>query len=439
MNGLSLLWNAGNKQGVIKVHTGLRDETRCGPLPARDIVVGYLSSEYPAISHTFIHREVQALRARGVSVHTASIHPPEHRMNAEETAESARTHYIRLTPVWRLAGGTALRAVREPRAVWRMMRCALGLRRQAPVSWVRLAAYLAEAVELLDWSERVGVRHVHVHFANPAATVAMIAAASGKIDFSVTVHGPDVFYDVSGNFLAEKVRRAKFVRCISYYARSQLMRLIEFDQWEKIHIVRCGIDTETFRPRPEPGNDAAQIVCVGRLVPAKAQHLLLQACKTLRERGHKFHLTLIGDGEDRESLKTRALQWCMGNCIAFTLGVTPEQVNEHLDRADIMVLPSFAEGLPVVLMEAMAKEVPCVSSRIMGIPELIEHEQNGLLTAPSDLEDLVAQIERLLVDPELRARLGRCAREKVVGEFKVEETAERMHALFELHARNGAP
>lgn len=409
------------------------------PRPPEHIEVVYLSSEYPAISHTFIHREVQALRARGVVVHTASIHLPEHRMNAEETAESAQTHYVRNTPLWRLGWKTAWRAVREPRTMWRMARYAFGLRRQSRVSRARLAAYVAEAVDLLDWAERLGVRHVHVHFANPAATVAMIAAASGKIEFSVSVHGPDVFYEAAGNLLEEKVRRAKFVRCISHYCRSQLMRLTPFADWDKLHIVRCGIDVELFRPRPDPGNGVMQIVCVGRLVPAKAQHLLLQACKTLRDRGHKFHLTLIGDGDDRESLKMRALEWCLSDCITFTLGVTPEQVNDHLERADIMVLPSFAEGLPVVLMEAMAKEVPCVSSRIMGIPELIEHEQNGLLTAPSDLEDLVAQIERLLVDPELRARLGRCAREKVAGEFRVEQTAERMEALFASQLSRGAP
>ncbi|MCX5770556.1 MAG: glycosyltransferase [Candidatus Hydrogenedentes bacterium] len=416
--------------------TGLGEEVL---RPAEHIVVGYLSSEYPAISHTFIHREVQALRARGVNVYTASIHLPEHQMNSEETAESARTHYVRNTALWRLCFNTAWWGLRDPRGLWRMTRYALGLKRQAPLSRVRLAAYLAEAVDLLEWAARSGVRHVHVHFANPAATVAMIAAASGKIEFSVSVHGPDVFYDVAGNLLAEKVRRAKFVRCISHYCRSQLMRLTPLEDWNKLHIVRCGIDLKTFRPRPEPGNGQMQIVCVGRLVPAKAQHLLLDACKTLRERGRQFHLTLIGDGYDRESLKMRALQWCMGDCVTFTLGVTPEQVNEHLDRADIMVLPSFAEGLPVVLMEAMAKEVPCVSSRIMGIPELIEHEQNGLLTAPSDLDDLVAQIDRLLVDADLRARLGRRAREKVAAEFRIEQTAERMEALFALHAPGDPP
>jgi glycosyltransferase involved in cell wall biosynthesis len=178
---------------------------------------------------------------------------------------------------------------------------------------------------------------------------------------------------------------------------------------------------------------------VGRLVAAKAQHLLLLACKRLIERGHQLHLVLIGDGEDRENLKARVEQWSMCDCVTFTLGVTPHQVNEHLDRADIMVLPSFAEGLPVVLMEAMAKEVACVSSRIMGIPELIDHGENGLLTAPSDVEDLVVQMERLILDPELRARLGKKAREKVAAEFRVEETAARMRALFLAHCKVAQP
>jgi len=417
------------------VIAGLRDEAPNQAGKPEGVAVGYLASEYPAISHTFILREIQALRARGIEVHTASIHLPEHELNEEEESECKQTLYLLNTPWLRLAVMTLKSVFTSPGAAFRMLQASLNLRRQARIPLLRLAAYFVEAVALLEWAVRAGVRHVHVHFANPAATVAMLAAASGKIEFSVSVHGPDVFYDVAGSLLEEKVRRARFVRCISYFCRSQLMRLVPHTEWHKLHIVRCGVDPLVFCRRPAQRNTAPNIICVGRLVPAKAQHLLLAACKTLRDRGHKFRVTFLGDGADREALKTLALQCCLAECTTFTLGVKPEQVNEHLDRADIMVLPSFAEGLPVVLMEAMAKEIPCVSSRIMGIPELIEHEQNGLLTAPSDLDDLVAQIERLLQDGDLRARLGREGRKKVVAEFILERTAELMYALFVSHSR----
>ena len=273
--------------------------------------------------------------------------------------------------------------------------------------------------------------HVHVHFANPAATVAMIAAAHGSVHYSLSVHGPDVFYNVNPMLLAEKVKRARAVRCISYYCRSQLMRLVSHDLWTKFHIVRCGIDPDRFAPRPDPENEISEILCLGRLVPAKGQHILLEACGALGQRKVPFHLTFVGGGQDRDSLEALAHRLEIADRVEFTGPVGQDAVHEYYDRADLFVLASFAEGVPVVLMEAMAKEVVAVSTRITGIPELIEDGVDGVLVAPSHAEGLADKLQELIENPDLRRRLGAKGRAKVMERYDLGRNCRKMAQFFD--------
>jgi glycosyltransferase involved in cell wall biosynthesis len=276
-----------------------------------------------------------------------------------------------------------------------------------------------------------GIRHVHVHLANAAVTVAIIASGWGEASCSMSVHGPDVFSDVTTNLLSEKVVAARFVRCISHFCRSQLMRLVPVDEWRKLHIVRCGVDVSDYTPRPEPRNETSELLCVGRLVPAKGQHILVEACKELRDRGVSFHLTFVGDGPDRGSLETRTRELGLADSITFAGAVGQDEVHAYYDRADVFVLASFAEGLPVVLMEAMAKEIPCVTTRITAIPELVVDGLNGLLVAPSDVTGLADAVEQLLRDPGLRRRFGKAARRKVLDEYDNAKNCPAMGELFD--------
>ncbi len=380
------------------------------------------------------------MRTSGVCVKTVAVHLSRQveRMTPAEQADAAGTYYITDTSPARVAACHMRLLLSSPRRYLKMLGYTLGLRRKGPVPFLKLAAYFAEAGLLLDWLRRERVNHLHVHFANPAATVAMIATSQGQFSFSLSVHGPDAFDNVPGNLLVEKITRAAFVRCISHFCRSQLMRLVPFNQWPKLHIVRCGVDTDVFGPRPKPKNAVPEIVCLGRLVPAKGQHVLLQACRALREKGAAFHLTFIGDGPDRKSLDALCREWGLSDSVAFTGAVGQDEVCRRLEIADIMVLPSFAEGLPVVLMEAMAKEIPCISSRIMGIPELIEDGVNGFLTAPSDVEGIAEGIAQLLKDAELRRRLGCNARKTVCEHYDIETNCRRMGELLAECAHVGA-
>lgn len=393
----------------------------------------YLVSEYPGISHTFIFREIQALRSMGFKVDTASIRKPAHlsRMTATERDEARRTFYIKNASLFSVFQAHYRLLKQSAWRYARMLTGAITFGRRGPKSILKGLGYFAEAGLLLDWIHgEKEVDHVHVHFANPAATVAMIAGLFGTVAYSVSVHGPDIFYNVEENLLAEKVKRAKFVRCISYYCQSQLMRLVPHSFWSRFAVVRCGVDPKVFLPRPEPANAVAEILCLGRLVPAKGQHVLLEACSRLRAKAIPFHLTLVGGGDDQDSLSAVTQRLGLADCITFTGAIGQDQVHAYYDRADLFVLASFAEGVPVVLMEAMAKEIPCISTRITGVPELIEDGVDGFLVTPSNVEELAEQLAVLLGDGELRRQVGSNGRHKVLRQYNLQENCRLMAELF---------
>ncbi len=398
--------------------------------------MAYLASEYPAVSHTFIFREIEVIRQLGIDVFPATIRPSARLdvMTEAERNEAQATRCILGTPLWRVVADHLALLLGSPRDYAAMAARAIGLYRRWPVRAVKMAGYFAEAGVLARWMTATDARHVHVHFGNPAATVALIAAACRDLSFSLSIHGPDLFYNVDTNCLPDKLAHASFVRCISHYCRSQLMRLMPVEAWDRLHIVRCGIQPDVYRPRPEPGNAVSEILCVGRLVPAKGQHILLQAARLLGERGKAFHVTFVGDGPDRASLERHASELGIADRVTFAGAVGQAAIQDFYNRADVFVLASFAEGLPVVLMEAMAKGIACISTPIAAIPELIEHEQTGLLVAPSDVEGLAAALERLVDAPSLRQALAERGRERVVAEYDVQRNGEALGALFRRYA-----
>ena len=307
---------------------------------------------------------------------------------------------------------------------------AIKLLTKGPKSPVKALAYFAEAGILLQWLHSLGISHIHEHFANPTAIVAMLMKIYGGINYSLSVHGPDIFYRVDSALLEEKVQEAAFIRCISHYCLSQIMRISEPAKWDKFHIVRCGVNPDLYSVREEPHNPIPNILCVGRLVPAKGQHILLEACRVLKQEGLQFKVTIIGEGPDSSSLEQFTTINNLKDIVTFTGVLGQNTVRDYYDKADIFVLASFAEGVPVVLMEAMAKEIPVISTRITGIPELIEHEHDGLLATPGDADDLARQIRKLLKNPELRCVFGRAGRKKVISLYNQHINNKQMVNLF---------
>jgi glycosyltransferase involved in cell wall biosynthesis len=397
--------------------------------------LAYLISRYPSISHTFILREVLELRRLGLEIEVASINAPDrpnNELTAEEWAEAQRTFYIKRAGVGGALQAHSSALMRNApaylRGLWFAGRLAgVDLRKV-----VMNCLYFAEAVMVGEWMRSRQVTHLHVHFATPAATVGLIVAKVFSFTFSITVHGPDEFYDAPGYLLPEKIAAADLLCAIGLFAQSQLMKLSDASHWNKIELTPLGVDPTLFQPRLEGyGDRPFEVICVGRLVPAKGQHVLLAAVARLRASGRNLRLRLVGDGPDRASLQAAARRLSIEDAVIFEGAVNQDRIRDLYAKADVFALASFAEGIPVVLMEAMAMEIPCISTWITGIPELIRDSVDGLLVAPSDAEGLASAIARLMDDPELRARLGAAGRSRVIEKYDLRRNVARLADVFD--------
>lgn len=399
------------------------------------IALAYLVSRYPAASHTFILREVRRLRELGLTIAVASINDPDRAtadLAREERDETATTYYVKADgPRGALRAHWATLRTR-PFGYLRGLVFALRLGGTDLRRLIYGLFYFVEAIMIGHWMARRHLAHLHVHFATPAATVGLITGRAFGYGFSMTVHGPDEFYDVPGYHLADKVQHASFICCIGYYCRSQLMKLSPPDHWPKFEIAPLGVDPDLFEPRPFRTHPAPfQILCVGRLVPAKGQHILITAIAALVRDGQDVLLRLVGDGPDRATLEAAVAQANLGPRVIFEGLVNQDRIRAIYAEADCFALASFAEGIPVVLMEAMAMEIPCVTTFITGHPELIRDGIDGLLVSPSDETALADAIGGLIADPDRRRRLGEAGRVRVKQRYDLATNTERLAGIFE--------
>jgi glycosyltransferase involved in cell wall biosynthesis len=395
--------------------------------------IAYLCSEYPAISQTFIFSEIASLRQAGFDVTAISVHSQSQLevMTEHERLEAANTLIMTRCSLLSIIGIHLFLMVRSPAGYLRMIAAACSLLLKGPRSPFKALAYFTEAGILVRWMKQRSIRHVHEHFAAPTAFVAMIAAKYGGIEYSLSIHGPDVFFIQEEGMLREKVLSARFVRCISHFCRSQLMRITEPDYWKNLHIVRCGVDPEVFSERKPRNNQVPELLCVGRLVPAKGQQVLLEACSLLKSKNIPFHLTFVGDGDDRSSLENYVQKTELNEQVFFAGSQGHDRIQDFYNKADIFVLPSFAEGVPVVLMEAMSKTIPVISTYIAGIQELISSNETGLLADAGDMNGLARHLKKLLADRELRIKLGSAARKKVIQDYHLHRNNLEMVRLFQ--------
>jgi colanic acid/amylovoran biosynthesis glycosyltransferase len=396
------------------------------------IRVGYLVSKYPDVSHTFILREVLALRARGMEIAVASINGPRV-LTEVERAEAEKTFYVKAAGAKGAVKALWSLLLTEPVGVLRGLVYGMEFGRDDLRRVLLGVFYFAEALILLHWMRAQRLTHVHVHFATPAAAVAAIATkiatSTAPVTMSMTVHGPDEFYDVTAYSLAAKVAASKFVVCISFFAQSQMMKVS--GDWTKFEIGRLGVDSEVFAARGVKAvSGAFKVLCVGRLVGAKGQQILIRAVEFLREEGREVELDLVGDGPDRDALAAFVNSRGLGGVVRFAGSIGQDRIREFYGAADCFAMASFAEGIPVVLMEAMSMEIPVVGTGINGIPELIRDGVDGLLVAPSDVAGMAAAIGRLMDDEGLRERLGKAGRVKVEAEYALAGSADRLMEIF---------
>jgi glycosyltransferase involved in cell wall biosynthesis len=400
--------------------------------PGSQIVVqGYLISQYPAINHTYILREIHALRRLGMRVSIVAIRAadrPHNVLAPEEQEEAARTFYVNPAGIARMLLDHLATALTNPAGYARGLACAIATARLDLIKSARHLAYFAQAVVAGRYFTRERVSHVHAHY---TSTVALFLSRVFPITFSATIHGPAEFNDSKGFLLPEKVQAASFICAISNYSRSQLARVSPAAEWSKIEVVPLGVDPAVFEPPPfRPEHDRLEVACVATLGPEKGQRVLIEAIDHFVREGRSVRLRLVGHGPDRSALEQYVRARALQDYVVFEGALKQSDVLAIYRDTDVFALASFAEGVPVVLMEAMAMEIPCVATWVNGIPELIRNEQDGLLVPPADELALARALARLHDDPALCERLGKSARLRVIAQYDLETNVARLAAVF---------
>ncbi|SDJ64663.1 MULTISPECIES: glycosyltransferase [Bradyrhizobium] len=394
--------------------------------------IGYLINRYPAVSHSFIRREILALERQGHEVLRISVRGwNEAIQGKEDELERTRTRYV-------LQGGPVpllfafmhvvltrpLQFLEALKLTWRVSR-------RSDRSLALHMIYLLEACQVALWLQAEKIEHLHAHFGTNSAEVAMLAHELGGPKWSFTAHGPEEFDKPEFVALPEKIRRAAFVAGVSSFGRSQLFRNTAHQDWQKVKVVHCGIEPAFYQTASEQPGSPIRLVCVGRLCEQKGQLLLIDAALQLRERGTNFELVLAGDGEMREELEAVISSYNLKDMVRITGWISSDQVRDELLAARALVLPSFAEGLPVVIMEAMALKRPVISTYVAGIPELIEPGQHGWLVPAGDVETLASAIQSCLdSSPESIALMGEAAHSRVLERHHVDQEAGKLIELF---------
>lgn len=394
--------------------------------------IAYLVNQYPKTSHSFIRREIAAVEAAGVPVQRFSIRAIRAEVVDEaDHQEAAKTRYILDVGATGLLQQLLSVAATRPRRFWQALRLTWKVGVRSDRGILLNFAYLAEACVLLRWCAAAGITHVHTHFGTNSATVSMLCRVLGGPTYSMTVHGPEEFDKPTAIALGEKIRHAAFVVAVCAFGRSQLYRWCDYQHWAKIQVVRCGVDTMFLHHPAVPLPAEPRFVCVGRLSEQKGHLMLVEAARQLAAAGRSFKLVLVGDGPLRSQIESLICQFKLENYIEITGWATNTQVQQQILAAQVLIAPSFAEGLPVVLMESLALGRPVISTYIAGIPELVQIGQNGWLVPAGAVDELVTAMRAALDTPvEQLAEMGQAGAALVAQNHCAAIEAAKLIELF---------
>jgi len=394
----------------------------------RPMRIAYLTSQYPATSHTFIRREVEALRDLGVELDTFSIRPPSSSELQDHAIarEASSTFTVLSQPLMSFLAAHLATLATQPAGYMRTFARALKHRPPGLRGLGLSVAHFGEAILLARELRRRSISRLHNHFANSAATVGYLAAGLLGIPWSFTMHGISETDYPAGLLLGRKIEAADFVACVSYFGRAQAMRLVTLNHWHKLRVIRCGVPVPA--PAERARSDRTQIISVGRLSAEKGQAGLLQAFAAMNRAGAE--LLIVGDGPEGAALRDLAERLGIADRVTFAGRCSEKDSLDRIAAADILVVSSLMEGLPIVLMEAMAAGTAVISSRVAGIPELVEDGKNGLLFTPSNWDELGACMQRLLENETLLARFAKSGRTTVETDFNITRSARGLHDFF---------
>ena len=394
--------------------------TRASFLPPAGLRVGYIMTHYPRVAQTFISGEIDSVERAGVEVRCFAMNAVAagDRRAPDAGRRIAATTYLKPQPLQALAA-FAKQIGRHPLGTVRVVAMAMASGSGSPRRIARRLAHLAQAALVAEGARRDGLDYLHAQFGLAPATIAWLAsalsnAAGRRLPFGFTIHGFHDFVDPAESRLDLKARDAAQVLCVSDFTRSQLCLVTPPEQWARFSVARCGVDLSAFEFRETTRQSGIpNVLAVGRLSAEKGFDVLIEALATLKQDGTPQRLTLVGDGPLRDSLEQKASEAGIADLVEFAGELKAEDVRKRLRDADLFCLPSFSEGLPISIMEAMAVGVPVVTTWVAGIPELAEAGVTALTVPPARADALAGALKQLAEDESLRRRLAAAARGRV--------------------------
>jgi len=394
--------------------------------------IGYFINQYPAVSHSFIRREILALESLGWQVSRFAIRPDRNDIVDEaDKSEALLTKFIIKTSLLAFVSILIRQLLFNTIRFFKTLFFAICFNFRTEKNLKKTLICFFEACVLSEWAEKQSIKHIHAHFGTNSSTIVMFTKRLGEVTYSFTVHGPEEFDKPETIGLKDKIKECQFVVAISSYGRSQLSRWADFSDWDKIHIVHCGLDSDFLNYQPLAIPTDPRFVCVGRLCEQKGQMLLLQAVSKLIKEGITLKLILVGDGPMREEIETYIRDHDLASHVELTGSLSGTQVRKQISLARTFVMPSFAEGLPVVIMEAFALGRPVITTYVAGIPELVKNEENGWLVPAGSVADLVDAIRSAVqASPEDLAEMGRKGRSSVLEQHSITTEAGKLSQLF---------
>ena len=407
------------------------------------MTIGYLAQVYPSLTMTFVYREVLAFRNAGFDVQTFATWPPD----LNELSEEAKGLVEETFYIFPLSWGAFLLdhcryLLTRPRRYLGTLFFCLTRKHKTFKNRLRTFFHFCQAVKLASEVERRKIQHLHAHFALNATTIAMVVSRLLGTTFSFTAHANDIF--VNPILLPQKIQEALFIVVISEYNKQFLQNIVSTEETrKKIHLVHCGIDVQHFSPPDiQPDVDKPIIFSVGRLIEKKGFLYLIKACRILADQGYQFKCLIAGGGPQETLLKQMVEECELGDYVELMGVIFQEDLKAYLGKPGVFVLPCVIaqdqdmDGIPNSLMEAMAMEMPAISTTVSGIPELIVNEKTGLLVPPRDEVALAKAIATLLENQELRITLGKSGRQKVIEEFEIKENVNNLLNIFEMYLKS---
>ena len=396
--------------------------------------IAYFISKFPSRPHTFIRREVAALREQGQSIVLFAIRKTNasELLDTHDKADAEETTALLPGSLLTFLAAHMFFLIKNPGNYFATLRAALSHRLPGIKNFIWAVLYFTAAGLLAKHLHDKDLHHIHVHFAISSANIARLSAKLANTSWSLTLHGACDFEYPNSPLLSEKIGEAKFVCCVSYYGISQAMRHVDSSQWKKLKLVRCGIDPRKLPgAKKTPNNTIKNLINVGRFSLEKGQICLLEAFAAILKTQPDLRLTLIGDGEDRAKIEATVRRLQLINQVILKGALSEYETLQEIAKSDLFLLSSFMEGIPIVLMEAMNLNVPVIAPRIAGIPELVEDKYSGLLYHPGNCQDLVEKTLCLFEDSELRDKLTRNAKLKVGNDFALPECVRPLHDFFD--------